>query len=557
MLPDVIDNTNFKYVQVNNIFLQSISFKSLPENVYFLDIVKDLPSNINYDFSIYVSKLDPIKAINNITFNIGMTQGELDTIGKNQQNIDVISKAKEDASLLRKKVQVENQEIYIISLIITFYSNNINKLNKNISSIKAKFYSKGISSEITNFRHLDFYLSNLPINIKNNKLFNNINITTDALSNIFPFYTTNFVDDRGAIIGNTIENKICILNIFKEKYENANMCIFGCSGSGKSFFTKLFIIRNYFLGRKQIILDIENEYITLVNKLEGVILFKDTYYNILQITRDDIKSNNFLESKINRVIVFISYFCDIDKKYLKEELFKIYEKFDINNEVKSVLVKEENDNLFAEEHLKDKEEFPTMLDLIDNMENNTQKKKLKEVVNSELKYFSKTTNIELDNDLYVISTKEIIKYPRLICFILQKILNDYLGIEETIIYIDEIWKYSINEEILGVIFNMYKTIRKKKASIISITQDMTDFFEYKNGSYANSILNNSCFKMFFKINFGNYNNFLNIVNLSSDIICKLKKGEAIFLINQDNVKLKIQSSDFESEIINENDYSNK
>ena len=85
--------------------------------------------------------------------------------------------------------------------------------------------------------------------------------------------------------------------------------------------------------------------------------------------------------------------------------------------MKSVLVKEENDNLFDEEHLKDKEEFPTILDLIDNMENNTQKEKLKEVVKSELKYFSMTTNIELDNNLYVISTKEIIKYPRLICFI--------------------------------------------------------------------------------------------------------------------------------------------
>ena len=43
----------------------------------------------------------------------------------------------------------------------------------------------------------------------------------------------------GAVIGLAFQD---IIKDFSNKYENANVCIFGCSGSGKSFFTKLYII---------------------------------------------------------------------------------------------------------------------------------------------------------------------------------------------------------------------------------------------------------------------------------------------------------------------------
>lgn len=557
MLPDIIDNTNFRYLKVNNKYIQSICIKALPENIYFLDVIKELPNNINYDLSMFISKLDSIKAINNITFNIGLAQGELDTINRNQRNIDIITKSKEDAALLRKKLQIENQEMYNLSIIISFYSDEIKELNKIVSSIKAKFYSKGISSEITNFRHLELYLSNLPLDIKKEEYMNKLCITTDALSNIFPFYTSNFIDNQGVIMGYTTQNRLCILDIFSNKYENSNMCIFGCSGSGKSFFTKLFIIRNYFFNKKQIILDIENEYGHMVSTLNGQVLFDDTYVNILEITKDDLERDNYLEYKIDNVISFISIFYNIDKEYFKTELFKLYNKYKINSNVDSVVIKEENNELLLDYKIRNKESFPTIIDLAENMKNEEQKRLLENAIMCELKYFSKITNIDTESYLHVLSMKDIIKYPKLVCIILQYILDNCLEKDESIIYIDEMWRYSTNEEILGVIFSMYKTIRKKRASIISITQDISDFFEYKNGAYANSILNNSCFKMFFKTNFDNLKNVLSNLNIDYEKISLLKKGESVLLIDKNNIKLKIKANEFEREILNEDDYCNK
>jgi type IV secretory pathway VirB4 component len=557
MLPDIVDNTNFRFLKVNNKYIISISIKSLPENIYFLDIVKELPYNLDYDLSMYISKLDPVKTLNDITFNIGIAQSELNTINKNQRNIDVISKSKEDAAMLRKKIQVENQEIYSLSLILTFYSNDFNQILNIISSVKAKFYSRGICTETTNFRNLEFYLSNLPLNKKYKSLLNNLYITTGALANIFPFYVTNFIDENGIILGYNEKRRICTLDIFSNKYENSNMCIFGCSGSGKSYFTKLLIIRNFFYRKKQIIFDVEEEYEKICSNLIGQVVFKDTYYNIFQFSQEDLEKENFFMEKVERIISFISNFCNLNKEYLKKEIIRLYAKFNITTDKNSLYKKEDKSKVFLEYKLIDAECFPTLKDLIDNMEEIKEREILKNEVNDNLKYFSKTTNIDLDNMLYVIKTSEIIQKPKLLEVIIQYILDKCLGKTETIIYIDELWKYAKDEKILNSIFNMYKTIRKRKASIVTITQEVTDFFEYKEGMYGNSILNNSCFKILFKNNINDGRNLTKNLNIEEEKISFLKKGEAILIVDRNNIKIKVKANEFEREIINEDDFSNK
>ena len=405
--------------------MSSLQITAIPEFIYFLDVIKDMPQRIPFSMSLYISKQDPIKTINDLTFSIGISRSEEKTINNNQRDIDIIQKSKEDASKLRKKIQTENQEIYSIKIILTFCSFNLNNLYKNIQSVKSNFYSKGIMSEITNFRHLSYYLDNIPLKYNNTE--QKIYMTTDSLSNIFPFYIQNIIDENGTIVGKTDNNNLCIVDIFSNKYENSNICIFGCSGSGKSFFTKLYIIRNYFLGIKQIVLDVEDEY-------------------------------SFLNSIFN----------------------------------------------------------------------NTDKIK-------------------------IINMKEIIKNSNEACKILKKI-QENLGIEKTIIYIDEVWKYSSSEDLLSEIFNMYKTIRKKKAAIVTITQDVLDFFEYKNGRYAKSILNNSCFKYFFKANYTEVINDLG-VKFAKEKLNYLKKGEAILTVNNNNLKVSIKPNDFEREIMYVDDNS--
>lgn len=556
-MPNIIDNTNFRYVKVDDKFIVSLSVKSLPDTIFFLDIVKDFPIDLNYDASLYISKQDPIKVLNSITYNIGAVESELATINKNQRDIDILSKTQNDSAALRKKIQVENQEIYVFSLILTFYSYDFNSLAKIISSIRAKFYSKGINLEVTNFRHLEFFLSNLPLE-NNKELLSKMYITTNALANIFPFYNTSFIDEKGVILGYTKENKLCILDIFSNKYENSNICIFGSSGSGKSYFTKLFIIRNYFLNKRQIIFDIEGEYENLCKNLYGEQLFKDSYINILQITDKDIKEEDFLDKKITKVAEFMTSVAeDIDSKYLKDKLYKLYGDFNITNNIDSVIVYEDNNEMFLEYQIISKDKFPTLIDLIEYIDNPEQKEILIRLIDNELKFFSKETTIKLDSMLYVLNMSSLIKNTSVVCEIMDYILNNYINDTETIIYVDELWKYSKDEIVLEAIFNMYKTIRKRRGAIVTITQEISDFYEYKNGLYANTILNNSSFKFFFKANYSDLNNIKKYLSVDYDKLLSLKKTEALLLINRNNLQLKVRANDFERGIIDEDDTCSK
>lgn len=556
-MPNIIDNTNFRYVKVDDKFIVSLSVKSLPDTIFFLDIVKDFPIDLNYDASLYISKQDPIKVLNSITYNIGAVESELATINKNQRDIDILSKTQNDSAALRKKIQVENQEIYVFSLILTFYSYDFNSLAKIISSIRAKFYSKGINLEVTNFRHLEFFLSNLPLE-NNKELLSKMYITTNALANIFPFYNTSFIDEKGVILGYTKENKLCILDIFSNKYENSNICIFGSSGSGKSYFTKLFIIRNYFLNKRQIIFDIEGEYENLCKNLYGEQLFKDSYINILQITDKDIKEEDFLDKKITKVAEFMTSVAeDIDSNYLKDKLYKLYGDFNITNNIDSVIVYEDNNEMFLEYQIISKDKFPTLIDLIEYIDNPEQKEILIRLIDNELKFFSKETTIKLDSMLYVLNMSSLIKNTSVVCEIMDYILNNYINDTETIIYVDELWKYSKDEIVLEAIFNMYKTIRKRRGAIVTITQEISDFYEYKNGLYANTILNNSSFKFFFKANYSDLNNIKKYLSVDYDKLLSLKKTEALLLINRNNLQLKVRANDFERGIIDEDDTCSK
>ncbi len=562
MLPDIIDNTNLRFLKVDNKYIMSISIKSLPENIHFLDIIQILPTNHQYDLSMYIKKIDAIKAINEITYNIGTTISEISSINSNQRNIDIVSRAKEEAQELRKKIQTENQELYYINIMFTFYSTDFNNLIKFLSEFKSKLYSKGIISETTNFRHKEFYLSNLPLCITNEELFNNICLTTDALSNLFMFCANNIADVKGVNIGFTSkDNRICKLDIFSDKYENSNMCIFGSSGSGKSYFIKLFCIRNYIQSKRQIILDIEGEYSLLCKELNGSVLFKDSYINILEITKNDLirYGDNFLNEKIESIVSFISELDNIDKQYYKKKIKQLYLEFNITEDKNSIISSNSSEEVDLNEKIISSELFPTLDNLMAKMENMNEQAILRRLINNELKFLSKSTTLNNNTNLFVINTKEIILYPKLITAILKNIM-DFLNYnfgnkQETIIYIDELWKYASEDIIINEIFNMYKTIRKRSASIVSITQDIGDFFEYKNGFYANSILNNCNFKMFFKTEYKETNNYINMVD--KDELKRLLKGEAVLAIGNSILKFKVKANDFERELMYENDNSSR
>ena len=64
------------------------------------------------------------------------------------------------------------------------------------------------------------------------------NVLTSGLVATYPFISSAIFDEQGIFLGSNIYNNslVFIDRYNKEKYKNANMCIFGTSGSRKIFF---------------------------------------------------------------------------------------------------------------------------------------------------------------------------------------------------------------------------------------------------------------------------------------------------------------------------------
>ena len=123
------------------------------------------------------------------------------------------------------------------------------------------------------------------------------------------------------------------------------------------------------------------------------------------------------------------------------------------------------------------------------------------------------------------------------------------------IYLDEIWRLigiTSNKEVASFIYKIFKTIRKYGGSSIAITQDVSDLFSLDECTYGRSILNNSSIKTFFNLEEENIKvleKYTDITNKEKIEVKTLKRGECLMFVGQEHILVKINSANFEEEII--------
>ena len=83
------------------------------------------------------------------------------------------------------------------------------------------------------------------------------------------------------------------------------------AGLGKSFYTKILILRYRLLGIEQYVIDPDREYTKIANTVSGTILqigpTSNTYINVLEIRKESIEDEQgYLATKISRLIGFFN-----------------------------------------------------------------------------------------------------------------------------------------------------------------------------------------------------------------------------------------------------------
>lgn len=573
---------NPKYFEIDNLYYSSLIVVNYYREQTDLLLKNLIETNINMNISIFYEKQDSYKTIKDLTYHIGNVGVELKEANENRQDIDIASYTYNDAKYIRKEIQVNNEELYFLYIYINLYSKDINELEYNLNKIEGISQSKGMQTRRANFRQEECFLAGLPI-MENREIIKEAgkrNILTTGLLSTYPFISSTIFDKNGIFIGTNIYNNslVFIDRYNTDKYKNANICIFGTSGAGKSFYTKLLILRYKLLGIKQYIIDPDREYNKICEKLKGVEIklgpTSNTYINVLEIRKESIEEgeSGYLAIKISKLIGFFNLIFgemnEEEKALLEEKLIEVYNFKNINFNDKSLY----NEN----GEFKNEKQMPILADLFNilGQDERTKKFKIKLIpfVEGSMKFFNNYTNIKLDNELIVADIydlgEENLKYAM---YVLIDIYWDAVKKdrkEKKAIYLDEIWRLigvTSNKYVASFIYKIFKTIRKYGGSGVAITQDISDIFSLDNGTYGKSILNNSSIKTFFALEEENIKILGEYANLSEKEkieIKSLKRGECLMFVGEDHILTKIQASEKEKEIIEgekinyENNYSN-
>ena len=249
------------------------------------------------NISIFYEKQDPYKTIKDLTYHIGNVGVEIKDKNQNREDIEIATFTYNDAKYIRKEIQVNNEDIYFLYIYIIVYSESKKELEYYLNKIEGVTQSKGLQTKRANFREEELFFSCLPLMDNNEKIKSAArrNILTSGLLATYPFISSNIFDQDGIFIGKNIYNNslVFIDRYNTEKYKNANMCIFGTSGAGKSFYTKLLILRYKLIGIKQYIIDPDREYHNLCKELNGTLIkigpTSNTYVNVLEIRKESIE----------------------------------------------------------------------------------------------------------------------------------------------------------------------------------------------------------------------------------------------------------------------------
>lgn len=575
LAPGYINTSNPKYIEVDGKYYAGIlvvDYYREYSEIIFRNLIN---SNVSVNISIFYEKQDSYKAIKDLTYSIGNTGVNLKFGNENKEDIDLAAFSYNDAKYIRKEIQVNNEDLYYIYTYCMVIANNEKELERNISKIEGRLQSAGLMTRKANFRQEQTFLACLPI-MQNSDDLKNVtrrNVLTQGLVGTYPFISSTLCDENGIFLGSNIYNNSMIFvdRFNKDKYKNANMCVFGTSGAGKSFYIKLLILRYRLLGIEQYVIDPEREYNKVAESLDGTLIklgpSSDTYINIFDIREESIEDGcGYLSSKLLKLRGFFSLiFGEMDEEkiaILEEKLIKMYEKKGITFDDESLYKKAENGKISIIPQFKSAEEMPILEDLYNSLDDEKDKifkLKLYPFVFGSLKFFNHHTNVELNNkliigDIYDLG-EENLKYGM---YMFTDIFWDKIKKDRTqnkAIYLDEIWRLigvTSSGFVASFIYKIFKTIRKFGGSAVAITQDVSDLFSLENGTYGKAILNNCSIKSFFSLEEENIivlEKYANISEKERIEIKSLKRGESLMFIGDDHILAKVESSEFEKNLI--------
>ena len=179
--------------------------------------------------------------------------------------------ALEDVTRLRDEVQRGRERLFHSSLSVTLHAKDEDSLKEMTQRAKAHFAATLGKLDNLSFRQREGLLSGLPLGL--NAVATWSTLDTSSLARLFPFSPPDLDTRSGTLYG--IDMRACapvVYDPWDGTHLNANTAVLARSGSGKSFATKLGVLRGLTRGVTAYVIDPEGEYADMARAAGGRVL---------------------------------------------------------------------------------------------------------------------------------------------------------------------------------------------------------------------------------------------------------------------------------------------
>jgi type IV secretory system conjugative DNA transfer VirD4/TraG family protein len=229
------------------------------------------------DLSLHVEPVDPVTAGNRLRRQLARFEsGRRHTAEHGQLPDPHIEVAAEDAHELSERVARGEARLYRVGLYMVVHAPDEAALATEVAAVRALAASLLLDATPTTYRQLAAWYSCLPLG--RDLLRQRRAMDTDALAAAMPFASPDLPDPdpvapapSGVLWGHNLASG-GLLHWDRFAQENFNSVVLGRSGSGKSYLTKLEILRSLYLDIQTWVIDNENEYAALSHTVGGTIV---------------------------------------------------------------------------------------------------------------------------------------------------------------------------------------------------------------------------------------------------------------------------------------------
>ncbi len=504
-----------------------------------------------FNASIFIHPVDTAKILRHFQKKVAEVQSQISRREEKGLVRDpALDTAYQDLETLRDQLMQAQEHLFDVGVYLTLFADTESELDKLESEIKSILESKLVYVKPALFQQEAGFKSVIPI--ADDQLAVHSKLNSSPLSSVFPFVSFDLTSDKGILYGINRHNSSLVLF---DRYSNPNYnsVTFAVAGAGKSYCTKLEILRTLMFDGDVLVIDPEKEYEYMSQATGG------KYFNIslnsehhinpfdLPLVGEDESGSDVLRSNIINLVglfrIMLGGLTQEEDAIIDRAITETYALKDITP-----------DSNFHNVEPPLLSDFELVLAGMEGTDSLVQRL-TKYTKGTWSGFINRPSNIDINNKFIVFSLRDMedeLK-PVAMYIVTHYIWNAIRKVrKKRLLVIDEAWWMMKSEDTASFLYSLAKRGRKYFLGLATITQDVDDFLK---SPYGLPILTNSSMQILLKQSPTIIDHIQKTFNLTDEekyLLLESDVGEGIFFVGLKHVAIQIRASYTEDQIITTN-----